>query len=98
MEGLRTLEILELVKKFPRIFRPYFCYTATTLTATLVDEIFKPVYSDEECRIREREELIIMHWRDYLQEREGNAGLEFSGGHGGHWPSMPCLLAAMPSK
>jgi hypothetical protein len=25
-------------------------------------------------------------------------GLEFSGGHGGHWPSMPCLLAAMPSK
>ena len=72
MEGLRTLEILELVKKFSRIFRPYFCYTATTLTATLIDEIFKPVYSDEGCRIREREELIIMHWRDYLQGREGN--------------------------
>ena len=71
MERLRTLEIVELLKKFPRIFRPYFRYTATTLTATLVDEIFKPVFSDEGCRIRERE-LIIMHWQDYLQECEGD--------------------------
>ena len=37
-------------------------FLLTTLTATLVDEIFKPVYSNKGCRIWEREELIIMHW------------------------------------
>jgi hypothetical protein len=71
-EGLRTLDILNLVKEFHTLFRPYFCYTQKTLTAACVDAIFTPILSEDGCRIREREELVIMHWRDYLQEREGN--------------------------
>ena len=71
-EGLRTLDILNLVKEFHTLFRPYFCYTPKTLTAACVDAIFTPILSEDGCRIREREELVIMHWRDYLQEREGN--------------------------
>ena len=41
------------------------------LTAEILDGIFKSCYSEEGCRRREREELIIMHWRDYLQECQG---------------------------
>jgi hypothetical protein len=43
-----------------------------TLTAACVDAIFAPILSEDGCRIGETEELVIMHWRDYLQEREGN--------------------------
>ena len=71
-EGLRTLDILCLLMEFPSLFRPYFCYTSTTLTATCVDRVFTPTLSEDGCRIREQEELVIMHWRDYLQECEGN--------------------------
>ena len=35
----------------------------------------------------------ISQYTEYL-----NTVLEFSGSISGHWPSMPCLLAAMPSK
>ncbi|XP_046855567.1 G2/M phase-specific E3 ubiquitin-protein ligase-like [Xenia sp. Carnegie-2017] len=37
-----------------------------------VDRIFTPDFSEDGCRRREREELVIMHWRDYLQECEAN--------------------------
>jgi hypothetical protein len=71
-DGLRTLDVLDLLKDYPSFFRPYFCYTPIDITAEYVDRIFRPIFSEEGCKIREREELIVMHWRDYLQDREGN--------------------------
>ena len=71
-EGLQTLDILNLVKEFHSLFRPYFCYTPKTLTVACVDAIFTPILSEDGCRIQEKQELVIMHCCDYLQEREGN--------------------------
>ena len=71
-DGLRTLDVLDMMMRFPSVFRSIFCYGPTTLTAKSVDEIFLPIFSDEGTQTRDREELIIMHWRDYLQDCEGN--------------------------
>ena len=72
-EGLNTLDVLDMLKRHPSIFRPYFCYGPIKLTAQSVDDIFKPLFSEEGTRMREREELLVMHWRDYLQDCEGNS-------------------------
>ena len=72
-DGLRTLDVLDLLMRVPSLFHPYFCYGPTALTAGDIDSIFIPKFSEEGCRIREREELIIMHWRDYLQDCEGTS-------------------------
>ena len=70
-DGLKTLGVLSLLKGNPLLFRPYFCHRSKPLTAIEVDRIFTPDFSEDSCRRREREELVIMHWRDYLQECEG---------------------------
>lgn len=70
-EGLMVLKVIELIKNHPNMLRGCFCYTPQTLTAEILDGIFKACYSEEGCRMREREEMIVMHWRDYLQECHG---------------------------
>ena len=71
-DGLRTLDVLDVLMWFPSIFRSYFCYGPTKLPAQSVDDIFRPILSEEGTRMRDREEVLIMHWRDYLQVCEGN--------------------------
>ena len=71
-DGLRTLDVLDVLMRFPSIFRSYFCYGLTKLTAQSVDDIFRPILLEEGTQMRDREELLIMHWRDYLQDCEGN--------------------------
>lgn len=71
-DGLRTLDVLDVLMRFPSIFRSYFCYGPTKLTAQSVDDIFRPILSEEGTPMRDRQELLIMHWRDYLQDCEGN--------------------------
>lgn len=70
-EGLCTLGVLALLKQQPSLFRQYFCHLPMSLTALTIDNIFLPNYSEEGCRMRDREELVMMHWRDYLQDCEG---------------------------
>ena len=53
-DGLRTLDVLDVLMRFPSIFRSYFCYGPTKLTAQSVDGIFKPIFSEECTRMRER--------------------------------------------
>jgi hypothetical protein len=43
-DGLRTLDVLDLLKDYPSFFRPYFCYTPIEVTAEYVDRIFKPFF------------------------------------------------------
>ena len=71
-DGLHTLDVLDMLMQYPSIFRPYFCYGPVKLTAQSVDEVFKPIFSEEGTQMREREELLVMLWRDYLQDCEGN--------------------------
>ena len=71
-EGLQTLEIAGLLRQHPNLFRPYFCFAfATVLTASCIDDMFKISVSEDDTRLREKEDLVIMHWRDYLQDCEG---------------------------
>lgn len=70
-EGLATLNVLHLMKSQPDLFEEVFCHRTKTLTSTGVDSIFKPCLSDEGTRQRDQEELVVMFWRDYLQECEG---------------------------
>lgn len=72
-EGLQTLGIAELIRQHPHLFRPYFCFTSSApLTASCIDLLFKPWMSEECTPRRDKEDLIFMHWRDYLLECQGN--------------------------
>ena len=70
-DGLRTLNILLLMKTHPAEFRELFCHSTTALNADTIEKLFVPKYAEEGTRIREKQEHVIMHWRDYLQECEG---------------------------
>ena len=70
-EGLNTLDVLCVMKQHPAEFESLFCYQEKTLRASDVDRIFTPILDPVGCNTREKQELILMHWRDYLQETEG---------------------------
>ena len=36
-----------------------------------MDSLFVPELAEEGANVRPQQELIIMHWRDYLQDCEG---------------------------
>ena len=76
-EGLLTLDVLHLMKKHPNLFEEVFCYREKPLTSVIVDNIFTPCFSEEGTRQREQEELIIIHWRDYLEECQGKHFIKF---------------------
>ena len=70
-DGLETLGILQAMKAYPTKFKKLFCLQATELTATMLQELFCTDYSPTGSNHRPKEELIVMHWRDFLQECEG---------------------------
>ena len=58
--------------KHPRAFEDVFCYNkADALTSKVLDDIFYQLLSEEGTIKQEKEEQIIMHWRDYLADCEG---------------------------
>ena len=59
------------MKKPPHLLQECFCHNAKSIASETLNEIFKPCFSEEGTRQREREELVVMHWRDYIQECEG---------------------------
>ena len=71
-DGLQTLHILDLVTKHPAAFEDVFCYNeGDDLTSKILDDLFYPCLSETGTIKREKEEQIIMHWRDYLADSEG---------------------------
>ena len=74
-EGLSILNVLSLVQRHPNLFKDVFCHEPKPLTANVIDGLFKTVYTEEGTRQREQQELIVMYWRDYLQERHGKTFL-----------------------
>ncbi|CAM4511641.1 unnamed protein product [Leuciscus chuanchicus] len=73
-EGLKTLGILEKIKRHPDSFRPLFCYEASTLTADQMDDLFSISLSPEGSNKRAAEEIVVTFWRDYLQDAEEEEG------------------------
>ena len=70
-EGLKALGILDVMTQHPAEFETLFCHQGTILTANIVDNIFTPVLDPVGSNRRPRQELILMYWRDYLQDVEG---------------------------
>ncbi|KAK7171913.1 hypothetical protein R3I93_004269 [Phoxinus phoxinus] len=73
-EGLKTLGVLEKMKRHPDSFRPLFCYEASALTADQVDNLFSIRLSPEGSNKRAAEEMVVTFWRDYLQDAEEEEG------------------------
>ncbi|XP_028400989.1 G2/M phase-specific E3 ubiquitin-protein ligase-like [Dendronephthya gigantea] len=69
-EGLETLAILDAMKRYPEEFKGLFCFQATKLTAPFMQTLFSIAYSPNGSNSRAKEELIVMHWRDFLQDCE----------------------------
>lgn len=70
--GLQTLGILNLIEKHPNTMAQVFCSNSLLkLTASRMDSLFVPELAEEGANVRPQQELIIMHWRDYLQDCEG---------------------------
>uniref|UniRef100_UPI003AAF346D G2/M phase-specific E3 ubiquitin-protein ligase-like n=1 Tax=Centroberyx gerrardi TaxID=166262 RepID=UPI003AAF346D len=73
-EGLKTLGVLEKIRRHPDSFRPLFCYEPSTLTADRVDDLFSIRLSPEGSNKRAAEEMVVTFWRDYLQDAEEEEG------------------------
>uniref|UniRef100_A0A3P9CSX9 HECT domain-containing protein n=1 Tax=Maylandia zebra TaxID=106582 RepID=A0A3P9CSX9_9CICH len=69
-EGLKTLGVLEKMRRHPDSFRPLFCYEPHMLTADQVDDLFNIHLSPERSNRRAAEETVVTFWRDYLQDAE----------------------------
>ena len=70
-EGLEALGILGLMKRYPNEFKQLFCFQATKLDASMLQALFSTTYSPSGSNSRAKEELIVMHWRDFLQDCKG---------------------------
>ncbi|XP_053281200.1 G2/M phase-specific E3 ubiquitin-protein ligase [Pleuronectes platessa] len=73
-EGLKTLGVLEKIRRHPDSFRPLFCYEPSTLTADQVDDVFSIWLSPEGSNKRAAEERVVTFWRDYLHDAEEEEG------------------------
>lgn len=71
-EGLCTLNILALIKAHPEEFEMVFCYHPTPLTANAMDLLFVPTLAEEGTTTRDKQEIIVMNWRDYLLDCQGS--------------------------
>ena len=70
-EGLSTLGVLNAMTVYPDAFRPAFCIGHNRLTASSVDELFRPQFSAEGNNKRATETAILAWWKDFLQDVEG---------------------------
>ncbi|XP_065325824.1 G2/M phase-specific E3 ubiquitin-protein ligase-like [Pelmatolapia mariae] len=73
-EGLKTLGVLEKMRRHPDGFRPLFCYEPHMLTADQVDDLFNIHLSPEGSNRRAAEEMVVTFWRDHLQDAEEEKG------------------------
>lgn len=63
--------ILNLIEKHLNTTAQVFCSNSLLkLTASRMDSLFVPELAEEGANVRPQQELIIMHWRDYLQDCE----------------------------
>lgn len=67
----RGLSILSFITAHPRELETAFCYNSKTLTAMEVDTLFIPCFEEEGTHLRDEQEIMMMNWRDYLQDCEG---------------------------
>ena len=70
-DGLNVLGISDLVKAHPNVLRELFVHDHKTFTAADLDKLLLPVFSPIGSNAREKEESVILNWKDYIFEAEG---------------------------
>ena len=69
--GLSTLNILSFITAHPRELETAFSFNPKFLTAMEVDTLFIPCFEEEGTHLQDKQEIMMMNWRDYLQDCEG---------------------------
>ena len=69
--GLKTLGIYDLMVKHPVEFEKVFCKNERQNTPASVEKLFVKELAPCGTSDRERQERILVYWRDYLQECHG---------------------------
>ena len=64
------------MKQHPAEFETLFCYEGNLLTTNVEDNIVTPMFDPVRSDRQPRQELIIMYWRDYLQDTEGDLNIK----------------------
>ena len=71
MKGLQTLSVLDAMKAHPEQFRDVFTSeNIAPLDAQTVDLVFRIEYAEQGSHARQKQEMAIVFWRDYLQDCE----------------------------
>lgn len=79
IDGLKTCNVLNLVRKNPEIFKNVF-QVSKQLTAEQIDDIFDPVYSLKESNRYKVEQNIVFNFNQYLEDVEqGNVKTQVEG-------------------
>ena len=79
VEGLRTLSVLETIRRFPEQMRQLFCYDSCQrhkISAADLRNLFLFQFSPSGSNTRAKEEATDMHWFTYLQDCEGEASIQ----------------------
>lgn len=69
IDGLKTCNILTLIREFPNLFRPVF-QRSHDLTAELLDEMFQPKFSPDCSNRQAVEQNIMFHFNNFLEDVE----------------------------
>lgn len=70
-DGLNVLGINDLIKAHPNVLRELFVCDHKAFTAADLNELLLPVFSPIGSNAREKEEAVILNWKDYIFEAEG---------------------------
>ncbi len=69
MEGLKTFDVLDLIRRNPNKMRQLFVFV---LTADFMIDLFVPVLSPKGSNQREVVDSVVVKWSNYLQMIEGS--------------------------
>ena len=71
-KGLRTLGVLDAIRRHPATMREAFLHSDVPQTATTVVDLFEVVWSPEGTNQRRQEEVTHTYFRDFLLDFEGS--------------------------
>ncbi|XP_028314675.1 G2/M phase-specific E3 ubiquitin-protein ligase-like [Gouania willdenowi] len=69
-DGLASLQFLTALQQHPAILSPVLCHSDWKLSATEIEDLFRPELSPNGSNKRIQENKIISFWRDYLLDCE----------------------------
>ena len=70
-EGLESLEVLSLIRRNPLIMKSLFIHAKSSLTCSVLQDLFTVEFSCKGSNQRELEEETYMYWVNFLQDVEG---------------------------